>query len=136
MAAEPLRGQQVTVNGVKLHLIATNKALRIAQKRFDGKAVRDVIRVIDIDQICELGAAFAIAQTPFTDDEWFSNALEEDPEAQFPLAKAILAAFSESAMRALPKEAVEAMKKKLAPTPTTETKASESPMTDGPTSEG
>lgn len=122
--AKPLVGKKIHIGNQTRNMRFTMTALRVAQKRYDGKAIRDVIRNLDIDQVCELGAAGFLHEDAKISADTVSRWLDAEPQKFGELAIAIVECITEAYSRMTPDE------------PSGEAKSegtAAAPTTDGPT---
>lgn len=95
---DPLVGRPVLLDQPRT-LKFTFKALRICQKRFGGRSVRDVLSHIDVDVVCEFAAAGFIADDPLMSADKVEAALDRNPERFEALSIAVIEAVTEAYAR-------------------------------------
>lgn len=126
---DPLKGSPVTIDG-RVRVVKFNmQGIRIAQRRFGGRPLRDVLKDLDVDQVCELGAAALYHEDKTVTANWIEARLEDEP-ALFPaLCTAICLAAAEAYNRMVPPDdRMSSGEGKAGPAP-----AHQTPTTAGPT---
>jgi hypothetical protein len=124
---DPLVGRAIEIGGKTRLLKFTFQALRIAQKRFDGRPVREVLSNLDVDVICELAACGFVHDDKTVSADRVCQWLESEPQKYEALSVAVVEAVAEAWKRMRPEE-VAASGEAKAPATGASTTA------DGPTS--
>lgn len=119
--AKPLLGKKVHIGNQTRTMRFTMTALRVAQRRYDGKAIRDIIRNLDIDQVCELSAAGLLHEDAKISADTVGRWLDAEPQKFGELAMAIVEGITEAYSRMTSDEpSGEATSEAKAATPTTD----------------
>jgi hypothetical protein len=111
---DPLKGRKIEIGGKLRTIKFNNKAIRIAQLRFGGQPVREIMRVVDVHQTCELAAAGLFHELPNVSADLVGGWLDKEPNKFFELSTAVIESITEYYGR-MTKEKVDAMGEASAP---------------------
>lgn len=126
---DPLRGVKVTIAGKEKTIKFDHEALRAAQRALGGMSMHDVVPLIKISERAKRGELFDLGDEvttqllacgllhaePEMSDTAASRLLASDPEAYYPVQKAIIAAWEENQTQKLAPYIREAQRKRAAP---------------------
>ena len=101
--ADPLKGKVCTIDGTAYSFLFPGRAFRIAQKRYGGTPVMQLLTQWDVDTVCELAAAGAQEKHPGVTDMTFEAAIDADPDSYEALQEAVRDAVIEGYSRIAPK---------------------------------
>lgn len=137
MSLDPLKGYPLNVGNRSLKIIFSYAAFRLAQKRFGGTPVRELLKRLDVDEVVELAAAGLRHEDQTITDKTVEKWLEQGLVSMPKLTVAVAAAVAEGYTRMYPKGEVQAVAKEAtAIEAAAEAAQGESPTTAGPTSGG
>lgn len=99
---DPLVGKTIEIGNKPRTLKFDMKALRIAQKRFKGTPVRELLQQLDVDVVCELAACGLVHEDRTISADRVEGWLEAEPKKYVALQDAVFDGISEAYARMRP----------------------------------